>query len=477
MPMKFILSSSVMFALIAWVSMHPASTFAIPSSKRQFNRIASTTFKTAASSDGIQGGFVAQEKKALGGDASLQSSIFNLAKSIIGAGVLSLPNGVAVFASDPAALIPSSIICAVFGIAAAYSFSAIGKVCEETQSTTFQEAWGKSVDSKSGWIISSSITAMCFLASIAYSIIIGDSFTSLSKTFGLPALLTQRSNVILLLSSLVLLPLCAMKSLAALAPFSLLGLGGTLYTAIFMLMRLLDGSYQAGGKFFSEVAVKPLLTSNGFKLSQMTFVLLSMLSTSYIAHYNAPKFYSELQNPSIPRFNQVVGSAFGGSILFFIFVMCTGFLTFGGNTLGFILNNYASSDKLATLGRFAIGLALLTGYPFTFSALREGMLDLMGKKGAAERDAWFNPLTFSLLGVVTALALVLRDVGFVVSISGAMFGCLLMFIVPAMMTLSSLNKQQGKQLEKGLNYGLIGTGTVMTVLGVYVSVMKQLGKL
>jgi hypothetical protein len=40
--------------------------------------------------------------------------------------------------------------------------------------------------------------------------------------------------------------------------------------------------------------------------------------------------------------------------------------------------------------------------------------------------------------VVTLLALVLKDVGFVVSISGAMFGCLLMFIVPAIMTISNI---------------------------------------
>jgi hypothetical protein len=37
--------------------------------------------------------------------------------------------------------------------------------------------------------------------------------------------------------------------------------------------------------------------------------------------------------------------------------------------------------------------------------------------------------------VVTLLALVLKDVGFVASISGAMFGCLLIFIVPALMTI------------------------------------------
>lgn len=97
---------------------------------------------------------------------------------------------------------------------------------------------------------------------------------------------------------------------------------------------------------------------------------------SYIAHYNAPQFYAELKNATIPRFNSVVGGAFFSSIIFFIFIMCVGFLTFGGSTAGFVLNNYAGGDGLATLARFAIGLALLTGYPFTFSALREGVLDL-----------------------------------------------------------------------------------------------------
>jgi amino acid permease len=270
-----------------------------------------------------------------------------------------------------------------------------------------------------------------------------------------------------------------MKSLSALAPFSLLGLGGTLYTGIFMLIRLLDKSYFPGGKFFNDIVVKPSFQQRGgFAINHLAFVLLSMLSTSYIAHYNAPKFFTELKNPTMPRFNQVVGSAFGASILFYIFIMATGFLTFGGNTLGFVLNNYAKQDFLATLARLAIGLALLTGYPFVFSALREGLLDLTGKKTIQERNKSFFPFTISLLGIVTAMALVLRDVGFVVSISGALFGCLLMFIVPGIMNISILKKQQGNHgLEIGVNYGLIGTGVVMTILGVYVSIMSQLGKL
>jgi sodium-coupled neutral amino acid transporter 11 len=283
--------------------------------------------------------------------------------------------------------------------------------------------------------------------------------------------------VIIALTASVLLPLCSLKSLSVLSPFSLLGLGGTLYTAVFMAIRFFDKSYFAGGKFFELIAAKPSFNARGgYTLNYLTLVLLSMLSTSYIAHYNAPQFYNELTNNTMARFNTLVGGAFGAAIVFFIFIMSIGFLTFGGATSGFILNNYASQDQLATLARFAIGLALLTGYPFTFSALREGLLDIMGKKDEAERKKYFTPLTWSLLAGVTALALVLKDVGFVVSITGALFGCFLMFIVPAVMNLSNKVSPLGG-IEKLGNLGMIGTGVVMGVLGVYVSVARQLGKL
>jgi hypothetical protein len=121
------------------------------------------------------------EPRVSGGNAALSTSTFNLAKSIIGAGVLSLPSGVAFFSDQPGALLPASAICAVFGLVAAYSFSSIGRVCRDTKSKSFQEAWEKTVNPKSAWLISGSITAMCFLASLAYSIIIGDSFTSLAQ--------------------------------------------------------------------------------------------------------------------------------------------------------------------------------------------------------------------------------------------------------------------------------------------------------
>jgi len=164
-------------------------------------------------------------------------------------------------------------------------------------------------------------------------------------------------------------------------------------------------------------------------------------------------------------------------------MMALGFLTFGGATSGFVLNNYSGIDSLASVARLAIGLALLTGYPFTFSALREGILDLKGVQGD-DRVKAKPQLTLVLLSLVTALALVLKDVGFVCSFGGALFGSALMFIVPSIMNISNIKSKlkgqpatQGQALEVASNYGIIGVGTVMGALGVVISILRQAGKL
>ena len=213
----------------------------------------------------------------LGGDATIATSSFNLAKSIIGAGVLSLPSGIAFFSDSPQALLPATILLSAMGLAAAYTFHLIGKTCAEHNVSTFKEAWSKSVGPKSSWIISTAITFKCFFASLVNSIIIGESFAALAKTFDLPDILQARTNVILAMTTLVLLPLCSMKSLNALAPFSLLGLGGVLYTALAMTIRYLDGSYAAKG--ISYFLLLPILMF----LSIM--YLTSDLFPSYLCNY------------------------------------------------------------------------------------------------------------------------------------------------------------------------------------------------
>jgi amino acid permease len=421
-----------------------------------------------------------------GGETTLVASTFNLAKSIIGAGILSFPGGIAFFSDQPSALIPSLVATVIFGLAGSYSFRAIGKVCKESNAKSFQEAWEKNVDVKTGKYITYAVTVMCFFVSAMYSLIIAESFSSLFESFHLPGVLTQRNNVLLLITALVLYPLCSLENMNALAPFSIVGLAGTLYTAIFMAIRYYDGSYAPGGAFFAQIVAKPSFNQRGnYKLNHLTFVLLSMLSTGYSAHFVGPLFYNELKDNSMDRFTKVTGVAYGLAIFFFMFIMTVGFLTFGGNSAGFILNSYANSDPLAVLARFSVGVGLSCGYPLIMSAVVNGVMDIRKLEGE-DRQRNRGPITVGTLALVTALVVFIKDLGFVVGMTGALFACPMMFIVPSIMTIASIRSVARKvkkslslsqRIEIGANYGLISTGLVMTVIGVLVCVLRQMGKM
>ena len=57
-------------------------------------------------------------------------------------------------------------------------------------------------------------------------------------------------------------------------------------------------------------------------------------------------------------------------------IACFGFLTFGGNSSSYILNNYSPHDPLATVSRLAVGLSTLVAYPIVFMGVRDGFIDI-----------------------------------------------------------------------------------------------------
>jgi len=56
--------------------------------------------------------------------------------------------------------------------------------------------------------------------------------------------------------------------------------------------------------------------------------------------YNGPCYYTELKDTSILCFGQAIAGSFGLSAFIYIAIALAGFLTFGGNSSSYILNNY-----------------------------------------------------------------------------------------------------------------------------------------
>jgi amino acid permease len=413
-----------------------------------------------------------------GGTATIPSEVFNLVMSIIGACVLSLPAGISAYGNAPSAVIPAIMLLVVMGSLSAYTFSMIARVCSMTGASSYADAWDKTRGRRTSWIIAASSTLDCFTGSVTYSMVLADAFQSLLAAMGISV---PRSKALLSLTTCVLLPLCMVKKLSVLAPFSLLGIIGMLYTAVAIGIRFFDGTYAIpAGKFLMDLseAGKPVFGSVGASgaLSPKSLILISMFSTAYIAHFNAPTFFRELKNNTIDRFNTVVRCSFGIAMIIYGFVMSTAFLTFGANTAPMALNSYSTADILMTMSRLAVILPLTFAYPLLFSGTRNNLMDLIKVPESKRTNRLQDGLTLSLLSIVTALALQLKDLTLVESLSGAVFSTPLTFIFPSLMFRSVIknlgDKATARQVvESRLCAAIAWIGVAVACIGAKMAIL------
>lgn len=166
------------------------------------------------------------------------------------------------------------------GILSAVGFSWIGQVCQYTGARSYREAWSRTLGPATSRLPAWSTTTKTFLACLAFSMVLADSLTALAPV-------DNRSYVLWTVSGAILLPLCWLKNLKSLAPFSLLGVMGMVYTALAMTFRWARGSYLGGSPLLFDLAesLQPTFGDKGLKsvLSPNAVILVSMLSTAYMA--------------------------------------------------------------------------------------------------------------------------------------------------------------------------------------------------
>jgi amino acid permease len=152
------------------------------------------------------------------GTATIPNEVFNLVKSIVGAGVLSLPYGVAAFGNAPSALAPGIGLIALTGLISAYTFGLIGRICQKTKTSSYADAWDVAVGKSTSALIAFSCFFDCFMGNLSYSMILADTVANLAASAGYAL---TRTQALLGVTSIVLFPLCMLKNLSSLAPFSL----------------------------------------------------------------------------------------------------------------------------------------------------------------------------------------------------------------------------------------------------------------
>jgi len=412
--------------------------------------------------------------------ASITESIFNLVNNIAGAGILALSAGMA----SGTGWIPAILICSILGAISAHTFGLIGEACEMTGEIDFKGLWGRTIGRNTTYMVDSIIAFMCLACCVIYSGILGDVFTPLLAEVGLASRWNKRSSNIIAITLMLLMPLSLIKNLSALAFTSSLGFTAILYTVCFIVVRALDGSYKLGtGKFVTDGLLHALPSFQKETLWNADFtslVLASNLGLAFVAHYNSPTFYRELENKSLKRFGVVIKISFTILVTLYIITMTAGYSTFGDNCMGNILLNYHPKDYLAALGRLATGISILFGFPLVACGAREGIIGAatsLGYKNIGSDKNHFL-LVATMLAFVTTISCTVEDVSLVVGLTGAAMGSFIVYVCPAIIFVKAVEIIDGKDSAKyrkaRLNYVLVPFGVFLGALGVLMTLKEKL---
>lgn len=165
-------------------------------------------------------------------------------------------------------------------------------------------------------------------------------------------------------------------------------------------------------------------------------------------HYNSPRFYREIRDTNLQKYQVVVSTSFGISAVLYSGIAVFGFLTFGAHSDGFILNNYSPQDPLATFCRMAVGVSTLAAYPIVFIGVRDGVLDLMNVSMEQQTTRQLNIITIVLLTVVTVISIFIHDLGLINSIGGGLVATMIVFVFPTIMFYAVTRSEQQKLQEQ-----------------------------
>ncbi|KAJ0989514.1 hypothetical protein J5N97_007870 [Dioscorea zingiberensis] len=400
-------------------------------------------------------------------------AVFNLATSIIGAGIMALPATMKVLG---VAFGLFSII--LMGILSEISIELLVRFSVICKSSSY----GDVVESALGRV-ARVVSEICIIINnagilVVYLIIIGDVMSGSSEHVGVfqqllgHGLWDHRKLVILIVLVVFLAPLCALEKIDSLSLTSAasvaLAVVFVVASCVIAFIKLLEGSIKSprmGPDFGSKTAILDLL------------VVIPIMTNAYVCHFNVQPIYNELKGRSPQKMNQVGRLTTVLCVLVYASTAVSGYLLFGDDTESDVLTNFDEnlgirfSSILNYVIRIGYVLHLVLVFPVIHFSLRQTVNTLICKSSVPQSRKRTLALTVVLLGIIYFGSTMIPNIWVAFKFTGATTGLSLGFIFPSLISLRL--DRQGKNLGHGARILL----WLMLVLAGVVSIVGVVGNI
>lgn len=293
--------------------------------------------------------------------ATVGSSITNLVKTIVGAGLFAIPFA---FKNDGVAV--GLLLIFLAAVTSSFGLILLAK-CSKTlinpRNSSFFTICMLTYPSLAP-LFDLAMVIQCFGVGLSYLVLVGDFF---------PDLFGGERKYWILLSAILVVPLCCLKKLDNLKYSSIVGVIALLYLSLLI-----------GFRYLTDVAFAPEISFERGEISWFkVYDYKGLLSTfsiiifAYVGAMNIFTIVNELQDNSMTNVRKVVDSSILISTILFLFVGLFGYLTFGSLTMGNILLNYDSDSLAIGIGKFCLAMMLILTFPLLFHPLRTAINNIV----------------------------------------------------------------------------------------------------
>ena len=377
--------------------------------------------------------------------ASIPVSCINLVNNTVGAGLFSLPWCLKE-STLSTGLALMTLMCILNGI----SFILLAWCCELAQTCSYLKMMKKAFGHLGGTVAQICVLCYGIGSCISFVVLTGDFLVA--KETGIfhawapdVKILQSRPLVVTVIAVTIFFPLSLLRNLEPLKYTSFVSLAATIYAGALCVWGFANDSAAVAADSRSgetpleapaDMPVNLVHSVNYYGFPIGVFAAVPLVNVAYTCHYNAPRYYSELERRCIRRWEYVVGTVLSFVLAVYATTGVTGYLTFGDKTDGDILKNFAADWYPAVVARLALALLVIFTFPMTCHFIRDSIIDLYYKGEYTTLTLPVKPyvgITVAIIIVSCAVGATVTQVEDVLAYKGAIFGSCMVYIFPPLM--------------------------------------------
>ncbi|CAF1108371.1 unnamed protein product [Rotaria sordida] len=383
--------------------------------------------------------------------SSIAGASYNLINSIVGSGVIGMS-----YSFRQSGYFAGTLLLVIVAILTDYSTTILLHSGHIAKATTYQELV-YIVLGKSGFLWLSLVQFLYpFICLISYNIIIGDTITKVLHRLWptIPYLFQNRYIIIFLCSCCVTLPLSLYRNIAKLSQISLTGLILVLTTVLILIKR----GYDTIPFISPEIRdVRPVNTNIAESIGVMAF--------AFMCQHNSFLIYHSMHEKTLPRWRIVTLIT---SIVAFIFAVTyalTGYIVFGQQTEGDLLENYCHWDTLINIARLIYAINIMLTFPLECLVCRQVIEIVCSKWINLSSDRSHYMITILIVTASVILSLTTDCLGIVLELNGLLVASSLAYILPALCYLKLKPHSSQILCDNICPYILLIIGILLTISG------------